>query len=561
MTEWLKQSQWLQRTALILAVIGGLSLLGYLLGWLGSDQLAVWFFIFSLLLFFAKDPTQLRVAGESSQTSPIGWKSIFRVVFGFGVPLLAIPLLSSYLSGNTPFFLHNISPLQFLVSVTLAGLFPISAISYLLFQHESKLKMLTEDFWKLGIDIRGAKLENNQTVSKAPKDLAPDDYRQYIEQVGAERHVSMNYVALPIPALLVTVVGLSLFPWSNTNGWSLQTIIPNDENILQALRFGFLGAYVYALQLVYRRYTTLDLQPSVYINCALTIIAGVAFNFVAFKAITDVSANSLTPTAEQRSNGSANTNSLTDLGSFAGINTITTTNIITTINTLTGTTTITNTSAVTATGATGSVPASTQAPHAASGIEGGILAIIAFSLGYFPSLAIRWFNRIAHTALGMTQRRADHLSLGLIDGISQLHETRLLDEGIDNLQNLAAAKLDELLMNSRFSAQQVVDWVDQAALYLYLEPTEIESFRRAGVRGLTDLQDSWKPFCIDLCTKPEEKSDKEKLDFEQQRKARSLLLQSVPERLDQLYCATQRGPNVVHIKNYWERAKETQINE
>ena len=257
-----------------------------------------------------------------------------------------------------------------------------------------------------------------------------------------------------------------------------------DENTLRAMQFGFIGAYIYSIYLVYRRYTTSDLQPAVYMYCFLTMIAGIAFNFVAFTAISGL--------------------------------------------------------------------AEAEATQSATGLAGGVLAVVAFSLGYFPYLAIRWFNRIGHSALGMQQRRAEDLPLGLIDGISQFHESRLRDEGIDNVQNLASTALDQLLINTRFSAQQVVEWVDQAVLYLYLDLNEIDSFRRGGVRSFSDLYDLWKAYCPS--SRPIEPEVDEDAVGSDERKNIALQFQSTPERLDALFKATQLGPNVAHIKKLLEKS-------
>ncbi|MBI2477465.1 MAG: hypothetical protein HYV60_02070 [Planctomycetia bacterium] len=181
-----------------------------------------------------------------------------------------------------------------------------------------------------------------------------------------------------------------------------------DVNTLRGMQLGFLGAYVYCLNLVYRRYTTRDLAPYVYLSCAVGLIAGMAFNYVAFTAITNIAA-------------------------------------------------------------TGSLPAEF------TGVGAGASAILAFSLGFFPNLAIRWFGRLSRTSVHERQRRSDALPLALIDGISELHESRLRDEGIDNVQNLAAADIQDLVEKTPYTAQEIVEWVDQAVLYLYVDPSETES--------------------------------------------------------------------------------------
>src|SRR5690606_18867410 len=114
-----------------------------------------------------------------------------------------------------------------------------------------------------------------------------------------------------------------------------------------------------------------DLQPHVYLFCAIGLIAGMVFNFVAFTAIVSMATPTLPPAEAKQ--------------------------------------------------------------VAFQGVGAGAAAILAFSLGYFPNLAIRWFSRISKTSLHERQRRSDALPLLLIDGISELHESRLKDEGIDNI--------------------------------------------------------------------------------------------------------------------------------
>jgi tetratricopeptide (TPR) repeat protein len=183
---------------------------------------------------------------------------------------------------------------------------------------------------------------------------------------------------------------------------------------------------------------------------------------------------------------------------------------------------------------------------AASGVGAGLLAIIAFSLGYFPSLAIRWFNELAYSALGMHPRRANDLPLGLIDGISQWHETRLHDNGIDNVQNLASTEIPDLLLNTTFNAQEVIDWVDQAILYLYLDQSTIESFRRTGIRRFYDFLKQWEPYYCDPKSSLTPK-------FDSQKKVRiALQLQSTSEKIDILYQSIMNAPNSCYVGNYWE---------
>ncbi len=349
---------------------------------------------------------------------------------------------------------------KLLIYVALAGFFPISAIVYGVARSSTMLTELKNDLDLLGI--------------MTSQDRILERYQRAYAQ--------WNYAAHYMLTVLLTLLGLSLF-WLPAGG----TVYGFNADVLQAMRYGFLGSYIFAISLVYRRYTTMDLQPYVYMNCALTIVSGLAFNYVAFEAIGKM------------------------------------------------------------------IPAS-QAQIA--GIGAGLAAVTSFSLGFFPYLATRWFSRVAYTALQERQRRSDQLPLAFIDGISRFHEARLRDEGIDNLQNLASARIDELLLNTRFSAQQIIEWIDQAALYLYLEQSEIESFRRGGIRNVSDFQDFWGPFRARFVLREDGTVGHEPTTLPDEfRKALAQQLQSTPERLDALYRTTAVGPNMAHIRRYWESLK------
>jgi tetratricopeptide (TPR) repeat protein len=368
----------------------------------------------------------------------------------------------------------DVHPGKYLLILAMAGFFPITAAAYQLFQREKELSELQTDFELLGI------VESNSSARKSIEDV--------VQRYNLS-HDTWNYVLQFSLPFLLTIVGLSLFFWPPSTTDLL------DEETLLAVRFGFLGAYTFSMQLVYRRYTTLDLQPTVFMSCGLTLIAGIAFNYVAFSMLSSLF---------------------------------------------------------------GSTPSTNTEPL--SGIEAGALAIIAFSLGYFPNLAIRWFNQIASNALGVRQRRMDLLSLNMIEGISQFHEIRLREEGIDNIENLASLKIDELLLNTRFNAQQVIEWVDQAILFLYLRPGDVDSFRRGGIRRISDFLEFWKPpYFVELIS-ADGTGDTGKIqpiskELREARRSRAQQVQSTPEYLDILYTTASEGPNMAYIETYWKNTK------
>lgn len=345
------------------------------------------------------------------------------------------------------------------------GIFPLSAIAFLKLEVPSLMELLTNDRKMLGKTSLSGTGDGRQISGRW-------DWRSY------SLHCCL--------AIFATAAGTGLF-FRTPDGLL-------DVNTLRGMQLGFLGAYVYSLHLIYRRYTTRDLMPHVYLSCAVGMIAGMIINYFAFAVMTTVV---------------------------------------------------------------------TSAPSQAefTGVGAGGAAILAFSFGYFPNLAIRWFRRFSRTSVQDRQRRSDALPLSLIDGISDLHESRLLDEGIDNVQNLASVDIDDMIEKTPYSAKQIVEWVDQSILYLYIDPSEIDSLRRAGVRSVSDFRDVWSGLTIqyqqiDGTSKRVPIGDD---DFEDRRKSIAQQLATTEERLDCLFRATSEGPNMELIQTYWRNCREADL--
>ena len=360
-----------------------------------------------------------------------------------------------------------------ILSLIFLSVFPISAYAFRRREVPRLIAQLKVDYEMLG---------------SQPNSLTPTGNQD--SDITKSRWNAESYYLHCGLAILASIVGAAIFCWRPG------TLL--DVNTLHGMQLGFLGAYIYCLNLVYRRYTTRDLQPHVYLSCGIGLIAGMVFNYAAFTAITSV--------------------------------------------------------------------ANSQGPENAEfkGVGAGGAAILAFSLGYFPNLAIRWFGRISRSSVRERQRRSDALPLSLIDGISELHESRLQDEGIDNVQNLAAADIHDLVEKTPYSAQEIVEWVDQALLYLYVDPGEIDSFRRAGVRSVTDFRDIWAGFTIRYKVQPDGTVVRSPPrlsvnEFDDRRKDIAAQLATTEQRLDCLFLATEEGPNMEHVRTYWDNVQTASI--
>lgn len=125
------------------------------------------------------------------------------------------------------------------------------------------------------------------------------------------------------------------------------------------------------------------------------------------------------------------------------------------------------------------------------------LLLLGFVVGVFPtvvwqvirSAAIKTF-RIALPSL------SSRLPLERLDGLTVWHEARLEEEDVENVGGMATADVVDLLVNTRFPVERIIDWIDQAILLLHLGPDEADAERpdsarrrlaRHGVRSASSL--------------------------------------------------------------------------
>ena len=92
-----------------------------------------------------------------------------------------------------------------------------------------------------------------------------------------------------------------------------------------------------------------------------------------------------------------------------------------------------------------------------------------------------------------------------LDGLTVWDQARLLEEGIEDMHALATANLVDLLLGTRVPVNTLVDWVDQALLYLCVpkkprdnkkprdqQQQPRDELRIFGIRTATDLIRVWK---------------------------------------------------------------------
>jgi hypothetical protein len=109
----------------------------------------------------------------------------------------------------------------------------------------------------------------------------------------------------------------------------------------------------------------------------------------------------------------------------------------------------------------------------------------------------------------------EHEQLTSLDGIDLYDRSRLLDEGVTNVQSLAHHDVVELMLLTRIPVARLLDWVDQALLHLRIHEGSGEedaaqkcsrvltSLRAYGIRTATDLENA--------CKSPEQREQLERL--------------------------------------------------
>jgi hypothetical protein len=118
------------------------------------------------------------------------------------------------------------------------------------------------------------------------------------------------------------------------------------------------------------------------------------------------------------------------------------------------------------------------------GVTPATEAAIAFMVGFFPVIAFQALQRAAAAALRVfvPQLTPDY-PLNQLDGLNVWYEARLVEEGIEDMQNLATANLVDVILHTRVPVGRLVDWVDQAKLYLHLDRAERGYHERRLVRA------------------------------------------------------------------------------
>jgi hypothetical protein len=116
----------------------------------------------------------------------------------------------------------------------------------------------------------------------------------------------------------------------------------------------------------------------------------------------------------------------------------------------------------------------------------------AFVIGVFPTVGWQFLEQVlVRKPIGLVVKSLEPThKLGDLDGLNIWYESRLLEVGIEDMQNLATTDVVDLMLNTRIPVDRIVDWIDQAFLYLrVVDGKQRELLRSYGIRNATDLDD------------------------------------------------------------------------
>jgi hypothetical protein len=333
---------------------------------------------------------------------------------------LGVPLLTAWFLGKVPpadvgtrsLELSAIGSLLQLVVIAIASVLP--ALLYFIFSRQ-QFESIREGFLREVMLLDPNVFTLEEATSK---------YDSLIRQLyGSNERSGLFNAGLPI--LISTVmmsVGWTVTLLTTSTGPSQQRLESYLAPTITPLTLGFLGAYFFALNLVFRRYVRADLTPKAYSHITMRLFITMILVWVV----------GTLPFFQPDTNGEAN----------------------------------------------------------------ALLLVLAFIIGIVPETGMALIQEFLRK--GLVRIRINSLDeqhpLTNLEGMNLYDRARLLEEGIENVENLAHYNLIELMLRTRIPTARLVDMFDQAALYLRLggdakSVAEVrDALRGFGIRTATDLE-------------------------------------------------------------------------
>lgn len=205
-----------------------------------------------------------------------------------------------------------------------------------------------------------------------------------------------------------------------------------QNGALLTFNMAFLGAYLWGIQNIARRYTMNDLIPAAYYNIGVRMI------FACILALVFYHFSEILP------------------------------NIVTSMFTEEELVNVTATE-------------KTATTHLA-------MPVIAFLIGLFPQRGLKWLTEKFSMFTQQKDPSVRDLPLEMIEGVAIYDRVRLQELGIDSCYDLANADYIPYLFKSPYSPRELINWILQAKLCVYFGE-HVKSLREHGVHTVWHLND------------------------------------------------------------------------
>ncbi len=211
---------------------------------------------------------------------------------------------------------------------------------------------------------------------------------------------------------------------------NLDKIIQYQSGALLTLTMAFLGAYLWGMQNIARRYSMNDLIPAAYYN------VGVRMIFSCILALVFYHLSNITPDI---------------LSSMFG----------------------------------NSEPEPNQLNTSSSSQM--VMPVIAFLIGLFPQRGLKWLTEKFSMFTQQSNPSVRDLPLEMIEGINMYDRVRLQELGIDSCYDLANTDYIPYLFKSPYTPRILINWILQAKLCVYFGE-HVKDLREHGIHTVWQLK-------------------------------------------------------------------------
>ncbi len=354
---------------------------------------------------------KMKAAGIKNRRNIAGWLKLLPGMVLVLATGIGLPIAATYFIGDGKTRIESARDLPALgrlmqvTFISLASMLP--ALFFYLFGRQ-QVEIQKENFYKevMSLDPNVHSLTETRTK-----------YEALIDSVYGSGNAPLSILLLVIGTALLVMGWIITMGTIDNPAAGAASLGDFFVPVRNAFTFGFLGAYFFTLNMIFRRYVRADLTPKTYAHVTVRLLITIVLVWV-----------------------------IDNLPQFGD----------------------------------------------GSALETGLFAV-AFIVGFIPETGLTLIQDFVKKIANMSSKEKETLSLNDLEGVHLYDRARLLEEGIENIENLAHHNMIELIARTRIPTSRLVDMFDQAVLYLHcgLQDGKNKDFyntlKSHGIRTATDL--------------------------------------------------------------------------